>query len=221
MRLISGQKDMLLTQFGFPITVSPMRIVLASSSPYRRAQLSAFGLQFEAVKPHVNEDELKAQGPADPAELTRYLAGAKAESLRAEFPGALILGSDQLVDFNGERLDKPGTLENARAQLTRLAGREHRLITSLAINTPDRHLMFTDITRIRLKKLTPEEIGAYVALDQPLDCAGAYKIERAGMALIEKMETSDPSAIQGLPLLSLARGFEKLGLKLDQLWSAK
>lgn len=201
---------MFLTQLS--VYGSRMRIILASQSPYRRAQLTQLGLKFTAARPEIDEDALKAKGPKDPSELTRYLALAKAESLAA--PDALVLGSDQLVDLDGERLDKPGTPEKACEQLARMAGREHRLITSLALVQGERREIFTDITRIRLKPLDPETISAYVKLDQPLDCAGSYKIEKAGLGLVESIVSEDFSAIQGLPILSLCRGLENFGVKI-------
>ncbi|MGE3682578.1 MAG: nucleoside triphosphate pyrophosphatase [Bdellovibrionales bacterium] len=196
-----------------------MQVILASGSPYRKAQLENFGLRFEAHIPRVNEDELKRRGPTDLVELTRFLALEKAQSLRAGFPNAVLLGSDQLVEWNGSRFDKPGTPEAALAQLSTLQGRTHRLITSLAVLAPAQAaLHFTDITEIRLRPLGLDDLKAYIALDQPLDCAGSYKIERAGMGLIETIESRDPSAIQGLPLISLTAAFCQLGIPLAKLW---
>jgi septum formation protein len=173
------------------------------------------GLKFEAHRPQVDEEKLKEEGPKDLLELTRVLAGKKAASLRAKFPNDLILGSDQLVDFKGHRLDKPGTAEKAEQQLHEMSGHKHRLITSLSIQTPLRILTFTDVTTVHFKKLSPELIKYYVQLDNPIDCAGSYKIEKAGMLLIEKIETEDHSAIQGLPILSLLRGLEQADLKIE------
>lgn len=196
-------------------------LVLASQSPYRRAQLTQFGIHFRAEAPRVNEEELKPRGPKDLSELTRFLATEKAKSLSAEFPEAVILGSDQLVDLEGQRLDKPGSREGAIAQLKLLSGRTHRLITSLALLYKGNLLLFTDITSIELKALSEAQIAAYVDQDQPFDCAGSYKIEKAGMALVKSLQSSDPSAIQGLPLLSLARGLDELGFGITDLWSPK
>ncbi len=195
-----------------------MQLILASQSPYRKKQLEQMGLAFTAIKPEVDEEELKTTGPVDPHELTRYLAFHKADSLRARFPQALILGSDQIAELNGRRLDKPGTRARAIEQLTALQGHAHRLITSLVMASPTRVQTFTDVTTITLRSLTSAEVLAYVELDQPLDCAGSYKIEQAGMALVERLESRDPSAIQGLPLLSLSEGFLKLGISWSELW---
>ena len=198
-----------------------MQLILASTSPYRRAQLEAFGLKFRAEKPKADESALKLSGPKDLEELTRFLSEKKARSLESDFPEALIIGSDQLADLSNERLDKPGSFAAAKAQLQRLSGHEHRLITSVALVSKGRCWIHTDITRIRLKMLSEAEIESYLETDEPFDCAGSYKIEKAGMALVEKIETKDPSAIQGLPMLGLTRGFQELGVSIAQLWRQK
>lgn len=199
-------------------TLLAMQIVLASSSRYRQAQLTAFGIPFVARAPAVDEDELKARGPKDLQELTRFLALEKARSLPLG-PDDVIIGSDQLVEFEGRRLDKPGTAAAACAQLRLLSGQTHRLITSIAVLRRERTQMATEITRVTLRALDQETIAAYVALDQPLDCAGSYKIERAGLGLIEKVDGGDPSAIQGLPLIHLTRCLLELGISPARLWS--
>ena len=196
-----------------------MQIVLASQSPYRRAQLEQFGLRFQFERPAIDEDALKLEGPRDLTELTRFLALRKALSLRDKYPSALIIGSDQLVECEGRRLDKPGSKENAVKQMKMLSNKSHRLLTSIALVHKDQELIYTDRTTLWLRDLEDELIESYLDKDEPFDCAGSYKIERAGMALIAKMETEDPSAIQGLPLLSLVRGIEALGLSLPNLWS--
>lgn len=193
-------------------------LILASQSPYRRQQLENFGFKFTAASPTVDEDQLKKEGPADLTELTRFLSEKKARSLQSQFPGALILGSDQLVELDGERLDKPGSEPKAHAQLTLMAGREHRLITSLAMVRDSQIHLFTDVTRIRLKELSSRMISAYLKTDRPFDCAGSYKIEKAGMSLVESIDSQDPSAIQGLPMLSLMRGLEKYKINVADLW---
>lgn len=195
-----------------------MQLILASQSPYRKALLENFGLTFEAIAPAVNEDELKARGPQDLIELTRFLALQKALSLQAKFPKAILLGSDQVVEVEGHRLDKPGSHARAKDQLRELEGRSHRLITSLVVLAPSATYTFTDITTIHMRALSGDEIEAYLEVDRPYDCAGSYKIEKAGLALIARLETQDPSAIQGLPLLSLSEAFYNLGLPWRELW---
>jgi septum formation protein len=195
-----------------------MRIVLASQSPYRQAQLRDFGLTFETAPPAVDEEALKRSGPADPVELTRFLALKKAESLSAAYPDALIVGGDQMAEFNGERLDKPGTAARAIEQLRRLSGHEHRLITALALVSSRDSWVDVEITRLSLRPLDEATIQAYVAQDHPLDCAGSFKVEKAGLSLIESVSGRDPSAVQGLPLILLTRGLAHFGFSPADFW---
>lgn len=198
-----------------------LSLILASQSPYRRQQLENFGLKFTAVKPEVDEEKLKLEGPKDLTELTRFLATKKAQSLKSKFSGDIILGSDQLADLDGERLDKPGSPENAFAQLKKMSGREHHLLTSLAMVKGGDTLVFTDITTIRLKVLSDDLIRAYLQIDKPFDCAGSYKFERAGLSLVESVKSHDPSAIQGLPMLSLMHGLERYKISVADFWESK
>lgn len=195
-----------------------MTLILASQSPYRRRLLENIQIQFLADSPQVDEEQLKKTGPSDLVELTRYLAEKKAQSLVSRHPQSLILGSDQIAEVEGERLDKPGTPEAAKRQLRRLSGRTHRLITSLALVSPLKTVVRTDVTEVTFRLLTDEEINAYVELDRPFDSAGSYKIEMAGLALVDKLKTRDPSAIQGLSILDLNDALEELGLKLTSFW---
>ncbi len=195
-----------------------MQLILASRSPYRRAQLENLGVEFTAVEPLADEAGLKTTGPKEAFELTRFLAFQKAESLRARFPQAVILGSDQIAEIDGRRLDKPGSKARAAEQLTLMQARTHRLVTSLCVIAPAQIQTFSDITTIKLRSLSAGEIARYIEIDEPMDCAGSYKIEKAGMALVESIDSRDPSAIQGLPLLSLGEAFKKLGLSWTDLW---
>lgn len=195
-----------------------MKLILASQSPYRKALLEQLSLRFEAHRPEVDEEELKQTGPTEIFELTRFLAFHKAQSLRARFPEAVILGSDQIAEVDGQRLDKPGTRERAVEQLRKLRGRTHRLVTSLVVAAPSQVQTFTDITSLHMRALSDAEIEAYLDVDTPFDCAGAYKIERGGMALLESLKSEDPSAIQGLPILSLSQALRNLGGTWDELW---
>lgn len=198
-----------------------MQVVLASLSPYRRAQLTAFGIPFIPQAPRVDEEELKKKGPKDLVELTRFLAEQKAKSIATDYPDGMIIGSDQLVEFNNERLDKPGSREKALTQLKKLSGHTHRLITSIAVIHGKQVLLETEITRMHMRKLDEGFLSAYLGVDEPYDCAGSYKVEKAGLALIEKVEGEDPSAIQGLPLIALTRCLLKLGATPKELWSPK
>ncbi len=181
-----------------------MKIVLASTSKYRAAQLRRLGLEFEAHAPGVNEDLRKAEG-LPPIALAQALAKDKALALSERFSDAVIIGGDQLVAFENEVLGKPGSIKGAEAQLGRLAGREHLLVTAVAIYFQGKVYPHTDLTRLSMRPLEAEAISRYVAQDQPIDCAGAYKLEEAGISLFEKIVSEDHSAVTGLPLLAVTR----------------
>lgn len=187
-----------------------MKWILASTSPYRKILLQRTGLLFETQTPKVDEDEFKAK-IKDPLLLSQTLAKAKAESLRKENPKAGIIGSDQVAAFEEFIFDKPGNKENAIATLKKLRGKSHQLITSVYIITPTDNQSFTDITSLVMKPLSDKQIATYVEIDKPFDCAGSYKLESQGIALFDKIESADFTAIQGLPLIELTKTLEKLG----------
>lgn len=177
-------------------------IVLASTSPYRRALLERLKIPFTVMAPHIDEEAAK-RTIAAPEALARHLAREKAKSLAARVPAALIIGSDQVVDVDGETLGKPGTAELAASQLIWLSGREHRLVTAVAVHdaATGRTEEAVDVHRMRLRGLTEAEIRRYVAKDRPLDCAGSYRIESLGIALMERISGEDFTAVIGLPLM--------------------
>jgi septum formation protein len=188
------------------------QLVLASTSKYRAALLRRLGVAFEAVAPACDEEALK-----DPAlsldQLALLLAREKARSLGDGFPDAHVLGGDQIVELDGAALGKPGTRERALEQLRRLSGRSHRLWTAIALRAPGGgEAVHLDLHTLTMRQLNEDELARYVDADQPLDCAGSYKIESRGIALFARVEGADASAITGIPLLALtsmlrARGF--------------
>jgi septum formation protein len=178
-------------------------LVLASTSVYRRELLTRLGVAFVAAAPTCDEEALKDPSLA-PAALAAHLAREKARSLIAHYPEAHVLGSDQLVEIDGRVLGKPGSHARAVAQLSLLAGRTHRLITAFALASPDGALAeHVDVHTLHMRPLTLSEIERYVSADQPLDCAGSYKIEARGIALCERIDGGDFTAITGLPLIAL------------------
>jgi septum formation protein len=187
-------------------------LVLASTSPYRKELLQRLGLPFRARAPLCDEEALKIPGE-EPASQALRLAREKAWSLHASQAGAYILGGDQLVAFAGRCLGKPRTPENALAQLLAMQGRQHSLLTAIALVAPDGSVStHLDTHLMTMRALDEEELARYVTRDQPLDCAGSYKIEAGGIALFERIEGEDFTAIMGLPLIALsgllrARGF--------------
>lgn len=190
-----------------------MDLILASTSPYRRALLDRLGLPFRALAPHVDEDRVKGE-PLEARELAERLAAAKARSIAGDWPEAAIIGGDQVVSVGGRILGKPGTAEAAVEQLTTLAGRSHELITALAVCVGDRLMRHLDVTTLWMRPLGRSEIERYVAADRPLDCAGSYKLESRGIALFERIASEDHSAITGMPLIALTGILRGLGFAI-------
>lgn len=186
-----------------------MRVILASSSRYRQEMLARFGIPFTAVSPHVDESPLAHESP--PA-LAARLALAKAQAVASRHPGALVIGSDQVATIDGTPIGKPGNFENAKAQLTQLSGQTVEFHSALCVTDGIRHELDDVITCCQFRTLTQGEITAYLMREQPYDVAGSAKAEGLGIALMASMRSDDPSAIIGLPLISLARMLRSFGL---------
>jgi septum formation protein len=192
-------------------------LVLASTSPYRRELLLKLGHPFICQAPDFDEAPLKLshqlshRGSLE--DLVRALAKGKARSVIAK--NALVIGSDQMAVLGTERLGKPGTRASAIAQLKKLAGHEHQLLTAVHLCVYDElsrletEVHFLNITKLKMRALTDLQIETYVDLDQPFDCAGSYKFEQSGIRLMSAISCTDPSAIQGLPLIELNAQLEK------------
>ncbi len=186
-------------------------VALASSSPYRKQLLERLGIPFECVAPGV--DEAAARGAeTSPIAIARTLARAKAAAVAKDRPKDVVIGSDQVCALGEEVLGKPGSKAAAIEQLGKLQGHEHLLITAVAVQRGGEVEDFVEVTTLRMRKLQKAEITRYVELDEPLDCAGSYKFERAGIALFDRVEGEDHTAIQGLPLLKLAAALRRLGV---------
>ncbi len=192
-------------------------LILASTSRYRRALLERLGVPFQAVSPACDEEALKDPTLA-PQALAEFLAEAKATSIARQQPAAVVIGSDQLAAIEHEGawtiLGKPGTPARAVEQLALLSGRTHVLITAMVVARGQERWRHTDITRLTMRLLERAALERYVAADQPLDCAGAYKLECRGITLFEAIASEDSSAITGLPLLALTRILAGLGYAL-------
>jgi septum formation protein len=181
-------------------------LVLASTSPYRAALLARLDVPFRVMAPAVDESTPLRSGE-EPAELAARLARLKAESVRDAAPGALILGADQVAALGLEILGKPGTPERAVDTLVRLSGRTHELVTAVTLLDAATGQLWQELDRkaLTMRAFGRAEAERYVARHRPLDCAGAYRIEDAGIALIERIEGSDDTGIVGLPLLAVCR----------------
>jgi len=188
-------------------------LILASGSRYRKELLERLGIPFRWVAPTCDEDQFKALG-LEPDELATRLASEKAMSVAEQHPAATIVASDQVLLFKGTILGKPGSRAEAIVQLTRLGGQTHELLTAVALVQGDRRTHFVDHTRLVMRPLQTDEIERYVDVDQPFDCAGSYKIEARGIALFDRIETQDFTAITGLPLIRLSLHLRELGFSI-------
>lgn len=181
------------------------RLLLASTSPWRGELLERLGLPFEQVDPDLDEEPWKGRG-LSVEDLVTQLAVAKASALADRAPDAFILGADQVAELDGDVLGKPGTAGRAVEQLSRLAGRTHRLVTGLALLCPDGSVRTAlDVHEVTLRALTRPQIEHYVQRDQPLACAGSYKLESLGIALLQRCRGDDYTAVIGLPLTQVVR----------------
>jgi septum formation protein len=188
-------------------------LILASTSPYRRELLERLRLPFEAVAPGIDEDHLPSELPQTRAVR---LAHAKARAIAVLRPAAVVIGGDQVATCNGAVLDKPGSTEACRRQLAAQCGQATAFYTAVAVVCITRQFTdeFMDITEVRFRTLSADEIERYVALDQPQQCAGSFRSESLGVALFEHLRSADPSGLMGLPLIRLARTLRGLGYLL-------
>lgn len=175
-------------------------LILGSTSRYRRELLERLRLPFTVVAPRVDETAAPGEAPAD---LALRLAAAKARAVAAQHPGAVVIGSDQVCDLDGEAIGKPGSHERAVQQLRRLSGRRAVFQTAVAVVRADtgfERVLLAPVT-VRFRALDEDEIQRYLQLEQPYDCAGSAKSETLGIALLEAIDSDDPTALVGLPLI--------------------
>lgn len=191
-----------------------MKLVLASTSVYRRSLLSKLGIEFSCVKPLINEEKLhlKLQGlDLSPEKTAEVLSFEKGQGVfRTLTEESIVISGDQLVAFEGQVIGKPHTAEKAIEQLSLLNGNTHQLITAVTLLGPQINLKFNHISQLKMKMLSPRELANYVKLDLPVDCCGSYKIEKNGITLFEKIECDDFTAIQGIPMLWLSNQLKEL-----------
>jgi len=190
------------------------RVVLASRSPYRKRLLERLGIAFDVAAPHVDEAPLQNDASLTPREVAVRLALAKAKAVASGHSDAIVIGSDQVAVLDGQILTKPETRENNISQLASLSGRTHELITAVSIVGPGQSCEFVNEVRLTIRELTLGEICRYVDHDQPWDCAGGYRIEGRGIALFTRVETTDPSSIEGLPLMELTTILREFGVQI-------
>lgn len=190
-----------------------MKLVLASTSAYRKMLLERLQLSFETDKPETDETALPNEAPASTAER---LSAEKARAVAPRHPGALIIGSDQVAYLGTEVFGKPGTAENAVRQLQRMRGETVVFHTALTLlNTRSGAAQTIGVpTHARFRLLSDEEIQRYVEKEKPLDCAGSAKSEALGISLLEAMSGDDPTALIGLPLIALCRMLRNEGIAI-------
>ena len=185
------------------------RLILASTSRYRRELLERLRLPFVALPPEVDETPLESE---DPAQLALRLSEAKARAVAARHPGCVVIGSDQVATLDGQPLGKPGDHERAREQLRRLSGRTIAFNSGLAVTDGQRVERTNVVTLCRFRALSDAAIEAYLRADRPYDTAGSAKAESLGIALMEGIRSDDPTAIIGLPLIALTGMLRSFGI---------
>jgi septum formation protein len=176
-------------------------IILSSGSPYRAELLARLGIPFEVWSPEVDETR---RGNESPQQMAARLAMDKADAARSRFPGAWIVGSDQVAELEGRPLGKPGNRDSARLQLRAMRGRTVHFHTAVCLLAGGRAQEALVTTSVAFRALSDEEIERYLDKEPAFDCAGSAKAEGLGIALLGGISGSDPTALVGLPLIALA-----------------
>lgn len=194
-------------------TPTPPKLILGSTSAYRRELLSRLRIPFEVCAPHVDESPLPGEAPHA---LALRLALAKAKAVAAQHPDAVVIGSDQVADLKGLPLGKPGNHERAVAQLTQMSAKTVIFQTAVAVVRATTQFEKVELAQIRVqfRELSQHDIEHYLRAEQPYDCAGSAKSEGLGIALLERIDNDDPTALIGLPLIRTARLIREAGIAL-------
>lgn len=189
----------------------PAVLILGSTSRYRRELLQRLQLPFTVVAPQVDETPMPGEAPAA---LALRLAQAKAQEVASRHPAAVVIGSDQVADLDGEPIGKPGNHAGAVAQLARMSGRSVVFQTAVAVVRADTGFSHSALAavRVQFRTLAAAEIERYLRLEQPYDCAGSAKCETLGIALLDAIDSDDPTALVGLPLIRTCRLLRAAGL---------
>jgi septum formation protein len=197
-----------------PVPAAPLpqvALILASTSRYRRELLGRLGLPFQVEAPGVDETALPGETPSA---LAKRLALAKARAVAARHPQAVVIGSDQVAELGGQAIGKPGHHAAAVAQLQRMSGRSVVFHTALAVVHTASGFVAEELAAVEVhfRPLSAQEIEHYLRTEQPYDCAGSAKSEGLGIALLERIDNDDPTALIGLPLIRTARMLRAAGL---------
>jgi septum formation protein len=189
------------------------KLVLGSTSPYRRELLARLRIPFEVAAPDVDE---AAQPTETPMQLACRLAMEKARAVAAKFPSCVVIGSDQVADLDGISLGKPGNHERATIQLQQMRGKTVIFQTAVAVVCQESQFAQMDLAQVKVKfrELSDAEIEAYLRAETPYDCAGSAKSEGLGIALLESIDNDDPTALVGLPLIRTCRMIQAAGVRV-------
>ncbi|MTI14671.1 Maf family protein [Sansalvadorimonas verongulae] len=190
-----------------------MKIILASGSPYRKRLLKRLNLTFACISPDIDETPRPGETPS---QLAGRLSEEKAQAVARDNPDSLIIASDQVAVLGQTILGKPGTEESAFRQLKESSERTVEFLTSITIIIPSQNKPKTCVVpyKVKFRSLSDSEITRYIQADNPLDCAGSFKWEQLGISLFEEMEGSDPTALEGLPLITLCKLLRQRGINL-------
>ena len=195
--------------------ITNRKLILGSTSAYRRELLERLRVPFSIESPHIDESPLPGELPAD---LARRLALAKAQAVAARFPDCVVIVSDQVADLDGQPLGKPGTHDRAVAQLRQMRGRTVIFQTAVAVVCLQSGFCQQALAPVRVtfRALTDEEIESYLLTEEPYDCAGSAKSEGLGITLLERIDNDDPTALVGLPLIRTSQMLRAAGIHLLQ-----
>ncbi len=187
------------------------KLILASSSPYRRAILDKIHLSYHSISPQIDESPITGENVSN---LVQRLALKKAQKVAQSEPDSLIIGSDQAAFLNGEVLSKPGSIANAQLQLAKCSNNTVTFHTGLCLlDSRDNSYQCEDITfKVHFRSLSKQEIEHYIAIESPLDCAGSFKVEALGISLFERLEGEDFNSLIGLPLIALLKMLRNKGV---------
>lgn len=189
------------------------KLILGSTSPYRRELLERLCIPFEVAAPDVDESPQSCEAPQ---QLACRLAMAKARAVAAQFPACVVIGSDQVAELDGQALGKPGNHARALAQLQQMRGKCVVFQTAVAVVCLETGFAQMDLAQVKVnfRQLSDTEIEAYLRAETPYDCAGSAKSEGLGIALLDSIDSDDPTALVGLPLIRTCRMIEAAGIKV-------
>ncbi len=194
---------------------STHKLILASSSKYRKELLSRLCFPFTTISPDIDETPLPDEKPQETAARLAFL---KAKAIGVRHPGSIVIGSDQVAECQGEQIGKPGSFEKAFDQLQKMRGKEVNFHTALCVwngmdADPDKTVQNEIVkTVVTFRDLPDEELKAYLKIEKPYDCAGSARNEALGIAILQKIESDDPTALTGLPLIALTSMLRKCGM---------